>query len=144
VDGTDWQKRSGDAALRETFMITGISKPLTHGANLYSFVERAFVACRAGRQGFSTKPLIAFFEVSQRSFLTNKLSLNLLQDRLACTSHPSLKGVIATNLVVNPHAKSGQITLAQAQHQCTHRRPSQTRARLRYNNLGFLYVCSKE
>jgi hypothetical protein len=31
----------------------------------------------------------------------NKLSLNLLQDRLACASQLSLKGVIATNLVVN-------------------------------------------
>jgi hypothetical protein len=34
-------------------------------------------------------------------YFANKLSLNLLQDRLACASQLSLKGVIATNLVVN-------------------------------------------
>jgi hypothetical protein len=61
---------------------------------------------------FSTKPLDLFFSQRATAILTNKLSLNLLQDRLAWESHPSLEGVIVTNLVVNPRAKSGQITFA--------------------------------
>jgi hypothetical protein len=73
--------------------------------------------------------LICFFRSEQQHFLTNKLSLNLLQDRLACESHPSLEGVIVMNLVVNTRAKSGQIALAQAQHRCAHRCPPQTLAR---------------
>ena len=39
----------------------------------------------------------------------NKLSLNLLQDQLACASQLSLKRVIAANLVVNFRAESGTI-----------------------------------
>jgi hypothetical protein len=41
-------------------------------------------------------------------FFANKPSLNLLQDRLACVSELSLKGVIVTNNVVNYRAKSAQ------------------------------------
>jgi hypothetical protein len=41
--------------------------------------------------------------------VANKLSLNLLKHRLACTSQLSLKGVIATNLVVNFWAELGKL-----------------------------------
>jgi hypothetical protein len=53
-------------------------------------------------------------------FFANKLSLNLLQDRLACTSQLSLKGVIATNLVVKFRAKSGREVLCQAHDMGSH------------------------
>jgi hypothetical protein len=43
--------------------------------------------------------------------LANKLSLNSLQDRLACASQLSLKRVIASNLVVNSGAKLGKFRL---------------------------------
>jgi hypothetical protein len=43
--------------------------------------------------------------------VANKLSLNSLQDRLACASQLSLKRVIATNIVVNFGAKSGKFRL---------------------------------
>jgi hypothetical protein len=48
---------------------------------------------------------------------TNKLSLNLLQDRLACESQLSLKGVIRPNIVVNFRTKS---ELFQSQSSRTH------------------------
>jgi hypothetical protein len=51
---------------------------------------------------------------SPSSGFTNKVSLNLLQDRLACASQLSLKGVITTNLVVKFLAKSGQLAQRQA------------------------------
>jgi hypothetical protein len=44
----------------------------------------------------------------------NKLSLNLLQDQLACASQLSLKGVIASNLVVNSAPESAKFRLCHA------------------------------
>lgn len=51
-----------------------------------------------GEQGFLAGPLDWARAVS--NYFANKLSLNLLQDRLACPSELSLKRVIDTNLVV--------------------------------------------
>jgi hypothetical protein len=51
---------------------------------------------------------------------TNKVSLNLLQDRLACASQLSLEGVITTNLVVKFGPESGQLPQCQAHSMGSH------------------------
>jgi hypothetical protein len=61
---------------------------------------------------FSLQSPLGLHRRAGNSFLTNKLSLNLLQDRLACASQLSLEGVIATNLVVNSHANQHNFRLA--------------------------------
>src|ERR1700731_1451912 len=64
-----------------------------------------FVSCRTTR--FSLQSPLSL--LTRRAIVFgNKLSLNLLQDRLACASQLSLKGVIATNLMVNSWLKLAQ------------------------------------
>lgn len=52
--------------------------------------------------------------VAAKHPFASNLSLNLLQNRLACTSQLSLKGVITTNLVVKFRAESGRSAQCQA------------------------------
>jgi hypothetical protein len=101
ADEADRQERSGDAALREDFIITGISEPFKLMQRISNSSCGNRPSCRAGRRGILYKASGFASQSEQRLFLTNKLSFNLLQDRLACVSQPSLEGVIVTNLVVN-------------------------------------------
>ena len=106
ADEADRQERSGDAALREDFIITGISEPFELMQRISTRLAEIDLHVVQDGEEFSTRPLGLHHRVSSGFFLTNKLSFNLLQDRLACGSQPSLEGVMVTNLVVNFRRKT--------------------------------------
>jgi hypothetical protein len=109
ADEADREERSEDAALREDFIITGISEPFELMQRISTRLAEIDLHVVQDGEEFSTRASRFASQSEQRLFLTNKLSFNLLQDRLACASQPSLEGVIVTNLVVNFREESKQI-----------------------------------
>src|SRR3984885_676269 len=61
TNNTDWQKRSGDRALRETFTLAGISNLSTHAANWCSHSGKS-PTCRADREVVLCKGLCCLME----------------------------------------------------------------------------------